>query len=384
LDVKPSRTRAIAFLVVIGLAAAVMAGCGESDGTAAANQVRPKARDCLVSRGVMQVAEALVRAERPAPAAAARLYAYVASAYAEALEDGSQATAVRTVDELIGVLSPARTERTRRALGALADDACSGDPEGRASAEVVAKYVARSKADGSQLSWAGTVPKGVGLWSANGIQPATPRAGDWRRWGVQRGFTIPPPPRYGSAQDIDELAKVKAAVAARDGAQVAKINFWGGTPGTDTPAGIWQNQLFALLGPDLDNRTVQADRAYARVQAMLAQVLADAFMECWKVKYQYWTARPSMRIPGLELAMLDPPFPSYPSGHAVVSAAAAEVLAVLVPRHATAWRGMSRDAADSRLYAGVHFQVDTVEGTKLGTAIGQEFATTGRLRALSG
>jgi hypothetical protein len=371
--------------VVLVLAASLMVGCGTSERASGDSRGNSGAQGCLLSREVMRVAEDVVRVERPAPAAAARFYAYVASAYEEALENGSQVAAVRTAGELIGVLYPAQAQGTRRELASLADRACSGpgDAGAPADAGVLATYLARSRTDGSELIWDGRVPEGVGVWSSEGIEPATPRAGDWRRWAVRGEFTVPPPPRYGSRQDQEQLSKVEAAVAARDGGQVAKVNFWGGTPGTDTPGGIWQNQLFAVLGPDLDDQAVQADRTYARAQAMLAQVIADAFMECWKVKYTYWTARPSMRIPDLDLAMPDPPFPSYPSGHAVVSAAAAEVLAVMAPRHAAEWRRMSSDAADSRLHGGVHFEIDTVEGTRLGTAVGREFATRSGLEALT-
>src|SRR5207245_2468798 len=130
------------------------------------------------------------------------------------------------------------------------------------------------------------------------------------------------------------------------------INFWGGTPGTDSPSGIWQNQLYKTIKSDLPKDSLQADKTYAAIQMDIAQAMSDAFMECWKVKYSYWTARPTMRIPGLQTAMDNPNFPSYISGHSTISKAAADVLSVLVPKYQMQWEAMASEARDSRLSAG--------------------------------
>lgn len=371
-------------LALVGLAVVSGSGCGgEPSDSSAEDRAETAAADCLVARRVMRVAEDVVRVQQPPPAEAARFYAYVASAYADAVTVGSQAAAVATASEIIGVLYPNRRHQAQQALAAAATP-CSSPADGSSQMrkDVVAKYLRRSERDGHDLAWNGQSPRGAGMWSGNGVEPATPRAGEWMRWGVQGPFQVAAPPQYGSPVDRAEMSKVVTAVAKRNGEWVAKINFWGGTPGTDTPAGIWQNQLFSVFAPDIGT-SVGDDRMYARAQAMLAQVLADAFIECWKVKYTYWTARPSERIPGLSLAMEDPPFPSYVSGHAAVSAAAAEVLSVLLPRHASKWRAMAQDAADSRLYAGIHFEVDTTEGSKLGAAVARDFVTRLRLEALT-
>lgn len=373
--------RSLAAAAIVGLAAGTLSACGQSDPLREETN-RAGARDCLASRNVMRVAAQVVRIEKPAPAAAARFYAYVASAYSDAVEHGSQLDAVDAVDRVIGELYPDRAAATARALGRVAASVCTRGRDVTVRDDVVQTYVRRMKSDGHQLRKVDPPREAPGVWVAGGVQPATPRAGDWQRWVVREPVMVPPPPVYGSERDRAEMSRVVAAVDARDGEWVAKINFWGGMPGSDTPAGIWQNQLFTVVSGELDRTSVTADRTYARVQALLAQVTADAFMECWRVKYTYWTARPSMRLPDLELAMGDPPFPSYVSGHAAVSAAAAEVLSRLLPKHANEWRAMARDAADSRLFAGIHFEVDTVEGTKLGRAVGQRFSTALELKAV--
>jgi membrane-associated phospholipid phosphatase len=85
----------------------------------------------------------------------------------------------------------------------------------------------------------------------------------------------------------------------------------------------------------------------------------------------------------LSLAMPDPLFPSYVSGHSTVSKAAAEVLAVMVPAHAAAWRQMAVDARESRLAAGIHFPVDNRVGFQLGADVAAQVVSDGHLQPLT-
>ena len=136
---------------------------------------------------------------------------------------------------------------------------------------------------------------------------------------------------FGSAAYKKDLDAVRTAVAARDAQWTRLIAFWAGGPGTATPAGIWQDRLWdethgLALGSD--------DRRYADTQAVLAQTIADAAAEAWKVKFVYWTARPTMIDATIATSFANPPFPSYVSAHATMSAAAAEVLSAFVPTKA--------------------------------------------------
>jgi hypothetical protein len=87
-----------------------------------------------------------------------------------------------------------------------------------------------------------------------------------------------------------------------------------------------------------------------------------------------------------------PPFPSYPSGHAMIGMAAAEVLTSIygdnyemtdfshfqqkgfkgTPRHFTSFDQMARENAASRVLMGVHFRFDCEEGLRLGKEIAHE------------
>jgi membrane-associated phospholipid phosphatase len=102
----------------------------------------------------------------------------------------------------------------------------------------------------------------------------------------------------------------------------------------------------------------------------------DALVAAWQVKYTYWSLRPVNAIRDRYDAdflpyLITPAFPAYVSGHAAVSAAAAEVLAHFFPEQARALHAMAQDAADSRLYGGIHFRSDNEQGLKLGLQVGR-------------
>ncbi len=68
-----------------------------------------------------------------------------------------------------------------------------------------------------------------------------------------------------------------------------------------------------------------------------------------------------------------PNFPSYPSNHSTTSAARSEVLAYLFPTRAEFIRAVGKEAGDSRIWAGIHYQMDNVAGVQLGRSVAQVF-----------
>jgi len=75
--------------------------------------------------------------------------------------------------------------------------------------------------------------------------------------------------------------------------------------------------------------------------------------------------RPNQLDPTLTTLFPNPSHPSYPSAHAALSGGPAEVLAYLFPRDAEAIRRLAVEAADSRLWAGIHFRSDLDAGLAL-------------------
>lgn len=337
----------------------------------------------IPSRQVIEYVEQIVKDVKPTPPEAARTYAYVASVYSLTLAKSDQSNALMASMQMIDELYPEKAVQTHQAIGKIYSDNGLKESTQLSSPAIQAQasLEERIKSDGFTLKWDGKIPTGVGKWYLeNNKPPFAPMAGQWRRWIVSGVFPVPAPPQYGSAVDTGELGIVQVAVQGRTAADIDKINFWGGTPGTETPAGIWQNQFYKTVKDELPFDLKKRDGVYARAQTVLAQTLADAFMECWKVKYTYWTARPSMRIPNLDKAMPNPGFPSYLSGHSTISKAAAEVLAVMVPDKASTWRQMAVDARDSRLVAGIHFQVDNTEGFNLGEKVARQVIQNYKLK----
>ncbi len=363
IPVKQSRYQSIFFPILIMLVALVVAlGLTQHQAT---SQMMSSQKP--VSRVWMEYAEQLVKKEMPFPPVAARFYAFVSSVYADVVyATGDSLQASEATRQIINQLYPEKAQTTDTFFVTLTKQ--SRHALSSKATNILAAYKTREMTDGERdIVWDGVIPVGEGKWVKTNKQPLSPTAGQWKRWIVDDGaeFTIPAPPVYNSPEDVEELRIVTKAAAERDPVWNKKIIFWQGIPGTESPAGIWQNILYTQVKDSLIN-----DATYSLEQKVVAQSIADAFLECWDVKYRYWTARPDMRIPGLKTSMPDPAFPSYPSGHATISAAAATVLSSILPDKKDYWMRMAREASDSRLYAGIHFKVDTDEGFALGQQVG--------------
>jgi hypothetical protein len=304
----------------------------------------------------------LVRRYRLPPTLAAKLFAYILTAQSDAAAlgrrlHGEHAGSLRPVTARVLCLffRPECPVLTRD----LPDDAYST----RLAAVIMVKVRQRIDAENER-----TTPylrkRGDEYWWAE--RPTTAYAGSWTPWMIDspRRFRAAPPPVHGSPEDAMEVAAVRQAVERRSPEQQRAVLYWAGGPGTETPAGIWlgiANDYLAAASVPLDRMIV--------VRSVLAMAMADAFIACWDTKFTYWTKRPVMRDPAIEPSIPTPNFPSYTSGHATVSAAAATVLAHYLPAERARWIRMAGEARDSRLWSGIHFPVDNDRGFAMGTAI---------------
>lgn len=131
----------------------------------------------------------------------------------------------------------------------------------------------------------------------------------------------------------------------------------------------------------------------AQLYAHLAIAQFDAFIACWKVKYDTDRIRPvtyiQAHINPLWMPLIQTPgFPEYTSGHSVISAASAAVLNHylgeemaftdsteypfgLGVRHFHSFSQAAEEAGYSRLYGGIHFRDGVEAGLRQGTCIGQ-------------
>jgi membrane-associated phospholipid phosphatase len=179
-------------------------------------------------------------------------------------------------------------------------------------------------------------------------------------------FRLPPPPAFGSADYLAGLREVRQISDTRTAEQLRIARFWADGAGTVTPPGHW-NQIAADL---ISAHGFDQMRA-AHTLALLNMALMDAGISAWDTKYTYWLIRPSQADPAITTPVTLPNFPSYPSGHATFSSAAAEFLGAVFPEKQTELRAMAEEAAMSRVYGGIHYRFDGEGGLTAGRAIGQ-------------
>ncbi|MBL7697642.1 MAG: vanadium-dependent haloperoxidase [Chitinophagaceae bacterium] len=167
-----------------------------------------------------------------------------------------------------------------------------------------------------------------------------------------------------------------------------------------SPGGHWMNIVGIAsdkAGADF-NTTVYA---YAKT----AIALFDGFISCWEEKYRSNVVRPETVInkyydPEWRPYIQTPPFPSYTSGHSVISASAAEVMTDIfgdnfkytdtseiefgIPhRSFTSFRQAAIEASYSRMYGGIHYRFDLEEGNRQGIQVGKMIVDRLRMRKKS-
>lgn len=281
------------------------------------------------------------------------------------------AAAAAAAADVLGSLFPARAAtfaaaaeeemRSRLLAGVeFPSDVAAGREIGKQAAALA---LARARSDGTDARWAGSVPQGPGKWQ--GVNPVAPMAGTWRPWVLERPdeFRSPEPPAFDSAKTKADLAELKAF--ARTPRTNHRAVYWEVFGGARAHA-LW-NETARLklleLGGAVDGP------ASARALATLNVAFADAAIACWDAKYAYWHARPSQLDPEVKPLFPPPNHPSYPAAHGCLSTAAASVLAALFPSDRERMLARGKEAAEARIWAGIHFRADIDAGQDLGRKV---------------
>lgn len=127
---------------------------------------------------------------------------------------------------------------------------------------------------------------------------------------------------------------------------------------------------------------------------LVSLALNDGFISCWNGKYKTHVIRPETVINAhvddkWTPLLQTPPFPEYPSGHSVISTAAAVVLTDLFgdnfsfvdstevkyglpARSFDSFTDAAQEAAISRLYGGIHYMPAIRNGVKEGGEVGKK------------
>jgi hypothetical protein len=248
----------------------------------------------------------------------------------------------------------------------------------------------------SERALAVTRPKAADVRTLKAVNP-TGATEPW--WGTLRPFALhdsdecptPPPaawsttagsPFYAQAKEVHDVGRTL------NGEHREIVLYWADNPGqTGTPVGHW----LAIGSQLVAQRHLSAAQA-AEMFVLVTLAQADAFIATWHVKYQITLIRPVTYIrryidPQWTPTIVTPPFPEYPSAHSAQSAAAASVLTTLlgtVPfedstnlalghavRHFGSFQEAADEAAQSRVYGGIHYAMGRDNGKVLGRCIGR-------------
>jgi len=158
-----------------------------------------------------------------------------------------------------------------------------------------------------------------------------------------------------------------------------------------TPGGHWVSIATSVIKEKKLNM-MQAAETYVLVTTSLA----DGFISCWDAKYKYVHIRPETFIEKYidqdwDPLIQTPPFPEFPSGHSVISAAAATALTTLFgdnyaftdstqlvlglpSRKFKSFYDASDEAGMSRMYGGIHFRPANEYGAQQGKDVGRLIA----------
>jgi hypothetical protein len=269
---------------------------------------------------------------------------------------------------------------------------------GREVAQIIFEW---AETDGYlHASDAYTPPTGTGLWVST---PPAFAAASTPYWGNLRTLvtgsgehaqpTAPTPYSTGPGSDFYRMAKrVYDASQTITPEQTAMALYWRDVPGVTTPG-----HYLSILKQVVEVENCSLDKT-AVAYALDAITVFDASISCWQTKYHYNLVRPVTYIRNMlgytnwSSLLVTPAHPEYSAAHAVLSAANADVLTSVfgddydftdhtydylgyAPRSFNSFRAISEDAANSRLYAGIHYQPSIDAGLLQGRKVAQNIIT---------
>jgi hypothetical protein len=252
--------------------------------------------------------------------------------------------------------------------------------------------------DGSDNVGQYTYKTAAGSWRPTAPlfkEPLLPEWGYVKPFAIKKGTQHRPagPPALTSLQfgaafnEVKRLGGKQSQLRTDEQTQIAY--FWEDNVGTVTPPGHW-NRIAQAIAQDRGNTLAENARVFAHLNISLA----DAGVLCWVIKFtfDFWRPITAIREMGGDekwTPLLEtPPFPAYVSGHSTFSGAAAASLAQSfgadkirftttsdglpgVTRTFTSLWAAAEEAGMSRIYGGIHWQFDNVDGLKVGRTLGE-------------
>lgn len=273
---------------------------------------------------------------------------------------------------------------------------------GKAVAQAIFEY---SMTDGGHDSYLNPFSKpftpvtGVDKWVPTDAKNLTPLSPYWYKCRPiltsDMTFATPAKPTTFSVEKSSDFYKqaiqVYNQVKSNTTDQVEIAKFWADDPfATCTPTG----HTFNIMTQLLEETNATLEKAVVGY-AMLGIGEIDAFIACWKAKYDYSLIRPVSYIqkyidPNFKTVIGTPAFPAYTSGHATESGVGERIFTKLftngdgnyaltdrsqiqhgfAARKFTNFADMAKECANSRLYGGIHYDMDNQVGLQMGRSIG--------------
>ena len=227
--------------------------------------------------------------------------------------------------------------------------------------EVAKQIIEKAKNDGSAKVWDGKMNTDPKKWTGKypmGItlglfSPIVLRSADQ--------FRLPPPPDF--EKDMKELKDFKQNFKSRS------IAYYWANHGPELWTELASQKMF-------EYRMSDNAPAVARVYTVLTVAYHDAAIAIFDSKYTYWGIRPSQYDSTYKPLISTPPFPGYPSGHAMGAATTCAIMEYFFPADAQQFQQLAQECADSRFYAGIHFRTDNETALKMGTKLGKYIVET--------
>jgi hypothetical protein len=217
--------------------------------------------------------------------------------------------------------------------------------------KIAGKEIEHTKEYIPKMAWDGKMPQGTGIWKG---KPMFVLAGNNKTVVLDSSSQFRPGPPPDFTKDMAELKAFKQTFRSQSNA------FYFANQGfNDDPL---HRKIFE------NNIHLNPPRA-ARIYAIQAIASYDAFAACWDAKYAYWGTRPDQFDTTYKSLIPTPPFPGYPSGHAVMSGMSGELCSYFFPGDKAFFQKRAKDGAESRFQAGIHFRTDNEAGLDLGRKV---------------
>ncbi len=228
--------------------------------------------------------------------------------------------------------------------------------------QVAKQIIEKAKNDGSAKEWDGKMNRDPKKWTGN--YPMGITLGQFSPIVLKSAdqFRPPAPPDFES--EMNDLKNFKQTFKS-----ASLAYYWANNGGFDYWSDVAAEKMF-------ENRIMDNAPVAARIYAVLHTAYHDAAIAIFDAKYTWWGIRPVQMDSTFKPLIPTPPFPGYPSGHALGAGATSAVMEYFFPADAKQFQKFAQDCADSRFYAGIHFKSDNEVGLKMGKEIGKYIVET--------